>query len=272
MKHLSNHKQLLNQIEHLNPAFVLFFTEEGVVVDNRKNKLLLPLVQTVEILELEVRSLYVNDTLVSVLCHLPVPAERLASFGIQIYPVKTLLAQLTDNMQQWVLKAYHWFNWDRQSRYCGSCGDALFRQLETTEKKCLRCEQSFFPRFSPAVMVLIYKEDAILLARSPHFKPGVYSAVAGFIEVGETAEQAAHREVKEELGLKITELEFFSTQTWPFPDSFMIAFKSRFASGEINIDEEELEDARWFSFDNLPELPSKASIARHLIDSVVKQR
>jgi NADH pyrophosphatase NudC (nudix superfamily) len=272
MKHLSSHTQLLNQIERLKPDLVLFFTEEGIIVDNRTNKLLLPFTQTVKALELEIQSLYVNDAVVSVLCHLPAPTEHLTNLGVQIYPVKPLLAQLTNDMQQWILKAHHWFNWERQSRYCGSCGDILSRQLDTTEKKCLRCEQSFFPRFSPAVMVLIYKEDALLLARSPHFNPGVYSAVAGFIDVGETAEQAAHREVKEELGLEITNLEFFTTQSWPFPDSFMIAFKSRFAGGEVHIDEQELEDARWFTFDDLPELPSKASIARHLIDSVIKQR
>lgn len=120
-------------------------------------------------------------------------------------------------------------------------------------------------------MVLIQKEDKILLARSPHFQPGFYSAIAGFIDLGETAEHAAHREVKEELGIEITDLEYFSTQTWPFPDSFMIAFKAKYLDGELKLDENEIEDAGWFGAQDLPMLPPSSSIARQLIESVVNK-
>src|ERR1700722_8943106 len=110
-------------------------------------------------------------------------------------------------------------------------------------------------------MVLIQKGNEILLGRSAHFKPGVYSALAGFIDIGETAEMAAHREVKEEVGLEITELEYFGSQSWPFPDSFMLAFKAKYLRGEINIDTKELEDARWFNLNNLPAIPPHPSIS-----------
>jgi NAD+ diphosphatase len=169
------------------------------------------------------------------------------------------------------MRALHWLNWDRQSQFCGRCGSALEGKMDATEKKCPTCETSIFPRFSPAVMVLIRKGDKILLARSPHFESGFYSAIAGFIDVGETAEQAAHREVKEELGLEISDLEYFSTQTWPFPDSFMIAFKAQYRGGDLKLDEIEIEDARWFGQHDLPMLPPHASIARHLIDSVLAE-
>lgn len=127
---------------------------------------------------------------------------------------------------------------------------------------------SFFPRFSPAVIVLIYNEDEVLLARSLHFSLGTYSAIAGFIDIGESAEQAVHREVKEELNIAITNLECFGSQTWPFPDSFMIAFKAQYLSGIVTPDPKEIEDARWFNLNALPQLPSSASIAKQLIESL----
>lgn len=188
----------------------------------------------------------------------------------QTFSVKRFLSEVDEVVQSRILRAYHRLNWESQSQYCGKCGTPLEYKSDSTEKKCLVCKVSFFPRFSPAVMVLIQKEDKLLLARSPHFAPGIYSAIAGFIDVGETAEEAAHREVKEELGIEITQLEYFATQTWPFPDSFMIAFKAQYQGGELKIDEKEIEDARWFSANDLPLTPPTASIAKRLIQSALK--
>ena len=115
---------------------------------------------------------------------------------------------------------------------------------------------------------MVEKEDEILLGRAPHFEPGIYSALAGFVELGETAEEALHREVKEEVGLEVCDLKYQGSQTWPFPDSFMIAFSARYQSGVLSCSDE-LEDAQWFKKSALPPLHPTGSISRRLIDRVV---
>jgi NAD+ diphosphatase len=111
------------------------------------------------------------------------------------------------------------------------------------------------------------------MARSPHFIPGAYGLIAGFIEVGESIEEAVHREVKEEVSINIKNLRYFGSQPWPFPDSLMIGFIADYASGEINIDHEEIEAAGWYKFDNLPGRPStRISIASQLIEHFVAEQ
>jgi NAD+ diphosphatase len=133
--------------------------------------------------------------------------------------------------------------------------------------QCPTCALVAYPRISPAVMVLVRRGNDLLLARSPHFKPGVFSALAGFVEPGETLEQCAQREVLEEVNVQITNLRYFCSQSWPFPNSLMLAFFADYVSGEIQPDPREIEAAAWFSRDDLPRLPDSVSIARRLIDA-----
>ena len=136
---------------------------------------------------------------------------------------------------------------------------------------CPSCGLLAYPRISPVVMVLIRRGDDFLLARGPHFKPGVFSALAGFVEAGETLEQCAVREVREEVGVEITNLRYFKSQPWPFPDSLMIAFFADYAGGTITPDPSEIEAADWFPRSALPLLPDPVSIARQLIDAACQQ-
>jgi NAD+ diphosphatase len=122
---------------------------------------------------------------------------------------------------------------------------------------------------APAIMCLVKRGDQILLGRSPHFPPGMYSALAGFVEPGETLEQCVAREVREETGIIIAHPRYFASQPWPFPHSLMIAFVADYAGGELAPDLSEIEDANWFKLDALPKLPAKISISRRLIDCVV---
>jgi NAD+ diphosphatase len=132
---------------------------------------------------------------------------------------------------------------------------------------CPACGHLHFPRLAPAVIVLIERDREMLLARSPGFTPGVYSTIAGFVEPGESLEDTVHREIWEEVGVEVEDVRYFGSQPWPFPHSLMVGFVARWKSGDIRIDEKEIEDARWFTPEKLPPgLPSPMSIARRLVD------
>ena len=164
-------------------------------------------------------------------------------------------------------RATQLLDWQRNHRFCGRC--ATPTHMKTTEfaMECPACGLLAYPRISPAVMVLVSRGDELLLARSPHFKPGIFSALAGFVEAGETLEACAVREVREEVGIEIANLRYFQSQPWPFPDSLMLAFFADYAGGAISPDPAEIEAAGWFKRDALPPLPDSASIARRLIDA-----
>jgi NAD+ diphosphatase len=168
-------------------------------------------------------------------------------------------------------RATQLLDWQNNHRYCGSCGTPTTPKTGELAMSCPNCGLLAYPRISPAVMVLVSRGDELLLARSPHFRPGVYSALAGFVEAGETLEQCALREVHEEVGIAITNLRYFRSQSWPFPNSLMLAFFADYAGGEITPQPSEIEDAGWFSPDALPELPDHLSIARQLIDARCRQ-
>lgn len=163
-------------------------------------------------------------------------------------------------------------DWQRNHRFCGVCGTLTVRKADEMAMACPSCSKVVYPRISPAVMVLVQNGERLLLARSPHFKPGVYSALAGFVEAGETLEQCAAREVREEVGVEIVNLRYFASQPWPFPDSLMVAFFADYAGGELRPDPAEIEAADWFTVDALPILPDPVSISRRLIDAALAQR
>ena len=164
-------------------------------------------------------------------------------------------------------RAAQLLDWQAQHRFCGRCGTPTQRQAGEFAMTCPACGLAVYPRLSPAVMVLVRKEGRLLLARSPRFKAGVYSALAGFVEPGETLEQCAVREVREEVGIDIANLRYFASQPWPFPNSLMVAFFADHAGGELAPDGVEIEAADWFAPDALPLLPDPVSISRRLIDA-----
>lgn len=162
-------------------------------------------------------------------------------------------------------------DWERTHRFCGVCATPMVRAEEDRAMGCPACGHRCYPRVAPAVMVRVLRDDAILLARSPRFPEGLFSVLAGFVEPGETLEQTIHREVWEEVGVRVDNLQYLASQSWPFPHSLMIAFSAEYRSGEIRVDGEEIVHADWFTVDRLPRLPGKISIARRLIDDYLSR-
>ena len=158
--------------------------------------------------------------------------------------------------------------WARSHRYCGVCASAMVRLKGERCFKCITCGQMAYPRISPAMMVLIRKDDKVLLALHKNSPSQRYSPLAGFLEAGESVEEAVHREVMEEVGLRVHNLQYFMSQSWPFPHSLMLAFTADYLDGEIRLDENEIAEARWFGpGDTWPEPSSSVSISALLVQA-----
>jgi NAD+ diphosphatase len=199
------------------------------------------------------------------------PGEAEPPAGLSWQGLRALFSVLDDAHFALAGRALQLVEWDRNHQFCGRCGTRTEAHASERVRVCPACKLSAYPRVAPAVMALIKRERQLLLARSPHFPPGMYSALAGFVEPGESLEQCLAREVAEEVGVRIANPRYFASQSWPFPHSLMIAFVCDWASGEIRPQEGEIEAANWFEVLQLPKLPSKISIARKLIDAVVAQ-
>jgi NAD+ diphosphatase len=199
------------------------------------------------------------------------PGDVQVPDGMKFVDLRQAYSEMSEKCFALVNKAVQIMEWDRTNQFCSRCGTKTLRKPEERGKECPDCGELFYPRISPAVIVLIRKGKEILLARSPNFPPDMYSLIAGFVEPGESAEAAVIREIREEVGIEVKNITYFGTQAWPFPNSLMIGFTAEYDSGDIRPDGFEIEDAKWFSVENLPVLPGKISIARKLIDNFLKE-
>lgn len=181
--------------------------------------------------------------------------------------LRMLFGSLEDDWYWLANRAFHLLGWVKKNRFCGVCGNELSLSGDEVAFECDKCGNVIYPRISPAVIVAITRGDEILLAHSARFAKSMYSVIAGFVEAGETLEECVEREIGEEVGIKVKNIRYFCSQPWPYPDSLMLAFTAEYESGEIRIDDDEITDAGWYTADNLPGLPLKASVARKLIDS-----
>jgi len=190
----------------------------------------------------------------------------------EAFPLRAFLAETEPEIAGIAAFASHFVWWRSIYKHCPCCGKPL---KEHEFERCLRCEEcneNFYPVISPAIIVSVFKEGKILLAHNKNFPPKRASLIAGFVEPGESLETAVHREVMEEVGIRIKNLRYLESNPWPFPNSLMAAFTAEWESGKLKPDGFEIEQAGWYEpNDELPDLPPKGSVARKIIDRWLTQ-
>lgn len=198
-------------------------------------------------------------------------SDAAAPMGTRWAGLRSLFGVMADDLVAIAGRAGQLLDWDRSHRYCGVCATPTQRDHNERARRCPACKQASYPRISPAMMCLVTRGNLILLARNVNFPAGRYSALAGFLEAGESIEDAVHREVREEVGIEVGTPRYFASQSWPFPNSLMIAYTAEYAGGELMPNGHEIVEADWFDHTHLPQLPPRISIARALIDDTLER-
>jgi len=237
---------------------------EDLVIAICKDKILFPLKDFEKYLNTQVLDIGVYNGKRLVCLKLPYMEE-----GVSL---RALFAEAEPEIAHIAALASHLSWWRATYKHCPICGKPL---KEHDLERCLHCEgcnENFYPVIAPAIIVSVIKDEKILLAHNTRFPPGRYSLLAGFVEMGENLEGAVHRELMEELGIKVKNLRYLESQPWPFPNSLMIAFTAEWESGELKPDGVEIEAAAWYARgDKLPELPPPGSVARRVIEYFITQ-
>lgn len=189
--------------------------------------------------------------------------------GFRMLPLRSTYYYLPQNDYLLAGKFRELLYWDRETQYCGVCGAPMHFHTEIS-KRCSECGKEIWPQVSTAVIVRITRGEEVFMVRARNFRGDFYGLVAGFVETGETLEEAVQREVREETGLSIKNLHYFDSQPWPYPCGLMVGFTADYAGGNIHLQQEELSNGGWFHRDHLPTLPEKLSIARRLIDNWIQ--
>ena len=191
--------------------------------------------------------------------------------GMRYVGLRSLFLKVPEPLLALAARAFQVVDFDRTHRFCGRCGTPTRTKDGERARECPACGLVAYPRVSPAMMALVTRGKQLLLARSHRFASGVYSALAGFVEPGETIEDCIRREVREEVGIDVADIRYFASQSWSFPHSLMIAYTAEYAGGELRPDETEIAEARWFPWDAVPNLPPSISISRRLIAATIQR-
>jgi len=255
------------------PSWWFIFQENKLLIDQSPESVTLPfLIDLSELGLIGIRQNYLGQ-LDHRLCYAAEVAEgTIPPVGMAFEGLRQVYGRLDEDLFWIAARAVQIIDWDRTHQFCGRCGVPLRTKSDERAKACPQCGLLHFPRLAPAIIVLVERGNQLLLARSRHFMPGMYSVLAGFVEPGESLEEAVVREVKEEVGIEIKDIKYFGSQPWPFPHSLMIGFTAAYAGGEISLDDKEIEDAGWYTLEKLPRIPGKISIARKLIDGFLAKQ
>ena len=258
--------------EHIEACFLNNEQLKTIFSDEIKNPVFLGVANNINYVGIDIDE---NNSTIDLWCNEnSVIIEDLRKYGPTLNDVDASFLSLNNGMTFW----------HKTHQFCGSCGSKNITTEAGFVKVCsnVKCGKSHFPRTDPAIIVLISSKDKILLGRSPRFPDAMYSTLAGFVEPGESLEQALEREVFEEVGVKVKNIRYFNSQPWPFPASLMLGFFAEAINEDMNIDYNEIEDAHWFSIEDLRslkhpsisggfKLPRIDSIARRLVDNWINK-
>jgi NAD+ diphosphatase len=265
---------MMDRSDRTEQRYWFILSGKKMLVRREGEKVSIPLLGSVSELGLTLPALQEHDlgTLNGHRCHAAEVTEGTGlPAGMALNGVWGLFNHIDKDLFKMALKAVHILDWNRTDRFCTRCGAPNRPKADERAKECPQCGYVSFPRLSPAVIMLVANGDELLLAHAHRFTEERYSVLAGFVEPGETLEEAVQREVKEEVGIDVTDIRYFGSQHWPFPDSLMIAFTARYAGGTVRVDPSEIIRAGWFHYSNLPTIPGRISIARQMIDWFVAE-
>lgn len=199
-------------------------------------------------------------------------AESIAIPGYILTDLRSILRTVSDAEFTLASRAVQMLEWQKNHRYCGSCGQPTTDSADDHALQCLPCNVNYYPRISPCVIVVVVDGERCLLGRQASWPENRFSPLAGFLEAGESAEQALHREVYEEVGVHIENIRYIGSQAWPFPGQLMLGFLADAKTTDITVDGVEIAEAEWFHYSQLPEkLPSIQSMSGQLVEHFVKQ-
>ncbi|HSA30751.1 MAG TPA: NAD(+) diphosphatase [Candidatus Omnitrophota bacterium] len=247
-------------------AYYLCFRGEELLVEKNTGGIVFPFLT-----ERETKGLALTDTrLIGSLdekpCFCAAAAGRAVSDGYEWAGLRDVYLNAERPLSELAGYARQILDWNRNFRFCGRCGGETAALNTEHARVCEPCGLISYPRISPAVIVAVLKGDQILLARSSKYSdPQMYSVLAGFLEPGESLEECARREILEEAGIEVGNIQYFKSQSWPFPDCLMIGFTAEYQSGDLQVDGEEIVEAGWFKADALPKVPTRRSISSELI-------
>lgn len=252
------------------PAYWFIFNDHNLLINPTSNNKL-PFTLNLNEFISPVRTQYLG-MLEGYPCYVgEVAPETSAPYGMAFQDLKSLYDVLDEDIFLLAGRAIQIMNWDKSHQFCGKCGTPTETMSHKMAKKCPVCGFMSFTRLSPAVITAIIKEGKILMAKHSYgHKNNRYSLIAGFVEPGETLEEGLQREVREEVGVKVKNIKYFGSQPWPFPHSLMVGFTAEYKSGKIQVDGDEILEAKWFAADEVTPPPSKMSISSELIDWFIR--
>jgi len=197
----------------------------------------------------------------------PVKLElNLNDIGLAWYSLRELLGTISEKSFQFLGRAAQLLRWDREHKFCGSCGSLTKVSSKELVRECHTCELQHYPKLAPCVICLVRRGEQLLLARHARSKLPFFSILAGFVEPGENLEEAVKREIREEVNIEINDIQYHGSQPWPFPGQLMVGFTAQYASGNLQVDGEEILEASWFDCNDLPLIPPVSTISGQLIE------